>query len=174
MGRKRSKISASTSPSFPTNVIGNIGLFYVCYELSRRGFNVVPTSRNTKAVDVIVGTADFSKHVTVQVKATTIDWGVRVGSKKKLPTKADALRETSLADFWVYVRLEKDEDHAVRRVTVWKGDDEMLLRELRTHWWFSPWDYPVSTAPEVKEKWEKQKDNGGWQLITDSLSGKTE
>ncbi len=27
-------------------VVGNVGLFYVCYKLSRLGWNVMPTARN--------------------------------------------------------------------------------------------------------------------------------
>ena len=30
-------------------VVGNIGLYYICYELCRRGWNVMPTSRNARA-----------------------------------------------------------------------------------------------------------------------------
>ena len=29
-----------------TQVIGNIGLYCICYELCQRGWNVMPTSRN--------------------------------------------------------------------------------------------------------------------------------
>ena len=29
-------------------IVGNVGLYYVCYELSKRGWNVLPTSRNAK------------------------------------------------------------------------------------------------------------------------------
>lgn len=30
-------------------VVGNIGLYYICYELCRRGWNVMSTSRNARA-----------------------------------------------------------------------------------------------------------------------------
>jgi len=29
----------------PSQVVGNAGSYYICYELSRRGWNVLPTSR---------------------------------------------------------------------------------------------------------------------------------
>lgn len=38
----------------PKQVVGNVGLYYVCYELSKRGWNVLPTSRNAKGVDIII------------------------------------------------------------------------------------------------------------------------
>jgi hypothetical protein len=31
-------------------VVGNVGLFYVCYRLSRLGWNVMPTARNARGV----------------------------------------------------------------------------------------------------------------------------
>ena len=30
-------------------VVGNVGLYYVCYKLSRLGWNVMPTARNARA-----------------------------------------------------------------------------------------------------------------------------
>jgi hypothetical protein len=35
-----------------TQVVGNIGLYYVCYHLSRLGLNAMPTSRNAKGIKV--------------------------------------------------------------------------------------------------------------------------
>jgi hypothetical protein len=32
----------------PKQVIGNTGLHYICYELSKRGWNVLPISRNAR------------------------------------------------------------------------------------------------------------------------------
>ncbi len=155
----------------PKQLIANIGLFHVCYELSRRGLNVVPTSRNTRAVDVIVGSADFNQHKTVQVKTSTIDIGVYIGKKTKFPTKEAALRETSLADFWVYVRLDMNAGFAVLRVTVWEGSDEDLLMEGKNDWWYRPWDYSKKTTPAmIQKKWSDQTDEGGWRLITGPLS----
>src|SRR6266699_1436173 len=38
--------------------IGNIGLYFVCYQLSRRGWNVMPTARNARGVDVLIYSQD--------------------------------------------------------------------------------------------------------------------
>jgi len=35
--------------SVSKQIVGNTGLYYVCYELSKRGWNVMPTARNTAA-----------------------------------------------------------------------------------------------------------------------------
>ena len=34
-------------------IVGNIGMFYACYRLSRLGWNVMPTARNARGVDII-------------------------------------------------------------------------------------------------------------------------
>ncbi|MBW8051066.1 MAG: hypothetical protein FVQ77_12155 [Cytophagales bacterium] len=49
-------------------IVGNIGLYYICYELSKKGWNVLPTSRNTKGVDIVIFNHDASTKHTIQVK----------------------------------------------------------------------------------------------------------
>jgi hypothetical protein len=50
-------------------VVGNAGLYYVCYELSRLRWNVLPTSRNAKGVDLVVYDQTASRTHTIQIKA---------------------------------------------------------------------------------------------------------
>jgi len=52
-----------------TQVVGNIGLYLVCYRLSRRGWNVMPTARNARGVDIVVYSQDASRTLTIQVKS---------------------------------------------------------------------------------------------------------
>lgn len=52
----------------PTQTIGNIGLFYVCYRLSLFGWNVMPTSRNAKGVDILIFSQNASRKISIQVK----------------------------------------------------------------------------------------------------------
>ena len=150
-------------------IIGNIGLFHVCYELSRRGFNVVPTSRNTKSVDVIVGTADFKRHATVQVKATTINMGIPFATKKQAPKIKDAMEIASLADIWVYVRLDANCGYRVKHVTIWQGNDKNLVTEGAKQWWFNPWALPKTASDKLKLRWMSQHDEGGWKVIDNFL-----
>lgn len=62
---------SSTQPSeaLPKQVVGNVGLYYVCYRLSLRGWNVMPTSRNARGIDIIAYSQDGSRFLAVQVKA---------------------------------------------------------------------------------------------------------
>jgi hypothetical protein len=36
-------------------VTGNTGLYYCCYRLSLLGWNVMPTARNARGVDILSG-----------------------------------------------------------------------------------------------------------------------
>ena len=37
----------------PLKIVGNIGLSYACFKLSELGWNVMPTSRNARGIDVV-------------------------------------------------------------------------------------------------------------------------
>jgi hypothetical protein len=70
---EKSRLSSQT--------VGNIGLFYVCYQLSRRGWNVMPTSRNARGIDVLAYSQDGKRTVTIQVKALSERSPVPLGGK---------------------------------------------------------------------------------------------
>jgi hypothetical protein len=66
-------------------ITGNIGLYLVCYELSKRGWNVLPTSRNAKGIDIVAYTQDATKTITIQVKSlskkTHVPFGKKIDNK---------------------------------------------------------------------------------------------
>jgi len=66
----------------PRQLTGNIGLFYVAYELSTRGWNVLPTSRNAKGPDLIIYSQDGKVMYKIQVKALS-KWDHVSASNKK-------------------------------------------------------------------------------------------
>ena len=49
---------------------GNLGLFLVCAELSKRNLIAMPTARNTKGYDIVVLNPKTKKAVPIQVKCT--------------------------------------------------------------------------------------------------------
>lgn len=51
-----------------TQTIGNIGLYYVCYRLSLHAWNVMPTARNAKGVDILIFSQNASRKISLQVK----------------------------------------------------------------------------------------------------------
>src|SRR5438477_13162745 len=58
----------SAPPQNSNQVVGNVGLYYVCYKLSRLGWNVMPTARNAKGIDILIYSEDASRKLTIQVK----------------------------------------------------------------------------------------------------------
>lgn len=61
--------------------VGNIGLHYVCYRLSRFGWNVMPTTRNAKGIDILVYSQDALRTLTIQVKSLSRRSPVPLGNK---------------------------------------------------------------------------------------------
>jgi hypothetical protein len=59
--------------------VGNVGLFYVCFKLSQLGWNVMPTARNAKGIDLLAYNEDASRVVTVQVKSLSDRVAVPLG-----------------------------------------------------------------------------------------------
>jgi hypothetical protein len=48
--------------------VGNVGMYYACYRLSQLGWNVMPTVRNAKGIDILAYSQDGSRTETFQVK----------------------------------------------------------------------------------------------------------
>ncbi len=63
-----------------TQITGNTGMFYVCYKLSKIGWNVMPTARNAKGVDIIAYNSDTTKMISIQVKTLSAKTSVLLGS----------------------------------------------------------------------------------------------
>ena len=82
----------STNQKLPRQIVGNVGLFYVCYKLSVLGWNAMPTSRNAKRVDVMCYSLDGAKKYLIQVKSCTDLENLRLGSNLDL-----------MGDFWIIV-----------------------------------------------------------------------
>src|SRR5258708_9138702 len=61
--------------------VGNIGLFYTCYRLSRLGWNVMPTARNARGIDILAYSHDASRTITLQVKSLSRRSPVPLGNK---------------------------------------------------------------------------------------------
>lgn len=76
-----------------TQVTGNIGLFYVCYQLSKMGWNVMPTNRNAKGVDVIAYNHNVTKMISIQVKTLSAETSVLLGSSL----------DNVIGDYWIIV-----------------------------------------------------------------------
>jgi hypothetical protein len=125
-------------------VVGNVGLFYVCYRLSRLGWNVMSTARNAKGIDVLIYSQAAKRKLTVQVKALSKRDAVPLG------TRLDGL----FSDFFVVchsVAEDKPECFVLTPAEVSKLADKRE-KEGKVSWWLQPKDFAV---PQFCEKWER-------------------
>jgi len=76
-----------------TQITGNIGLYWVCYHLSCRGWNAMPTARNARGVDIIAYNQDCTRMIGIQVKTLS----------KKSPVPLGKSLDKVMGDFWVVV-----------------------------------------------------------------------
>jgi hypothetical protein len=76
-----------------SQITGNKGLYFVCYELSRRHWNVMPTARNARGVDVIAYDLAAKHFIGIQVKALSKRDSVPLG------TSIDHL----MGNYWIIV-----------------------------------------------------------------------
>lgn len=125
-------------------IVGNMGLFYTCYQLSLLGWNAMPTSRNARGVDVVCFSMDGRKMLTLQVKSL---------SKKPAVPLGNSL-EKIMGDFWVvatnvassapecYILLP----HEVRAMA---DKDE---KDGSVSYWLEPRQYAVDA---FREKWDR-------------------
>lgn len=90
MDKPREKAS---SPKLERQIVANMGLFYVCYQLSRLGWNVMPTVRNARGVDLISYNLDSSRFFVAQVKSLS----------KRDPVPLGKTLDNIMGDFWIIV-----------------------------------------------------------------------
>lgn len=55
-------------PTLDPQLTSNVGLYFCCYRLTLMGWNVIPTARRARGVDIIAYSRDASRFAGVQVK----------------------------------------------------------------------------------------------------------
>jgi hypothetical protein len=124
--------------------VGNIGLFYVCYRLSCLGWNVMPTARNAKGIDIVIYSQDAIQKHTIQVKTLS------KGNPVPLSNKLDRL----FGDFVVVCR------HVIRitpECFILTPDEVRQLahrgeKDGKVSYWLQPRDYGTDA---FREKWDR-------------------
>jgi hypothetical protein len=76
-----------------TQVVGNIGMYYAAYRLSQRGWNVMPTARNARGVDLLAYDANAHIYKGIQVKALS----------KRIPVPLGKTIDKFIGDWWIIV-----------------------------------------------------------------------
>jgi hypothetical protein len=84
---------ASRAPTLNPQLTGNVGLYYCCYRLSLLGWNVMPTARNARGVDIVAYSGDATRYVGIQVKSLS----------KRNPVPLGNSLDKVMGDFWVII-----------------------------------------------------------------------
>lgn len=126
-------------------LVGNAGLYFVCFELSKRGWNALPTSRNAKGVDIVIYNHDASKTHTIQVKSLSKKNDVPLGSNT----------DNLIADYMIICRKVSEpipEIFIVKTKKMFK-DDLITMntnKEGVDSYWFWQKDYE-----QFKDNWKE-------------------
>ena len=114
-------------------VVGMIGVYFMAWELSRRGYVAVPTVRNVKSSDLLVTNLDGTRAVTLQVK-TRKGTDFPVASFPEEPTDYDAGSQwleaqvsVSPTRFFSFVQIDEDGS----TVNYWVMPSEEVLKEVK-------------------------------------------
>ena len=75
------------------HVVGNVGLYFAAYRLSQMGWNVMPTSRNARGIDLLAYDAPAGRYLGIQVKALA----------KKPPVPLGTSIDNLMGDWWIIV-----------------------------------------------------------------------
>jgi hypothetical protein len=124
-------------------VVGNVGLFYVCYRLSRLGWNVMPTTRNARGIDILIYSEDATLTHTVQVKALSRHSPVPLGSSL----------EKLFGDFFIVCRgvaSNTPECFVLKPVEV--ASLAYKSQDGKSTYWLQPRHY---NRPEFRDRWDR-------------------
>ncbi len=126
-------------------VTGNVGLYYTCYRMSRMGWNVMPTARNARGIDIVAYDRNASRFLGIQVKA--------LSKRDPVPLGGDPGK--IMGDYWVIVREVYAEPEAFIllpeevRALAHRGE-----KDGRVSYWLQPAAYD---REEFREAWGRMK-----------------
>lgn len=139
---------------------GNIGLFYVCFCLSRMGWNVLPTSRNAWGPDVLIYSQDAKQKFTIQVKSLAERKAAGFGTKlEKLVedfvvvcngvVKPDGNPDCFILKRDEVIEVFKKQDAKKRESKELENPDKQNKQD---QYWLEPKDYD---SDDFREKWNR-------------------
>jgi hypothetical protein len=124
-------------------ITGNVGLYYCCYRLSLLGWNVMPTARNARGIDIIAYDRSATRFVGVQVKALS----------KRNPVPLGTTLEKVMGDFWVIVnKVAASPSALVLLPSEVKERAHRGEKNGRVSFWLQPADYDQEN---FREAWER-------------------
>lgn len=124
-------------------VTGNAGLYFCCYQLSLRGWNVMPTARNARGVDIIAYNFDATRFIGVQVKSLS----------KRDPVPLGNSLDKVMGDYWVIVnRIAREPAAFVLLPNEVRDLAHRGEKDGRISFWLQPSAYD---KPEFRSAWER-------------------
>ncbi len=126
-----------------TQVTGNIGLYYACYRLSCLGWNVMPTARNARGIDIIAYNKSGTEFIGIQVKTLT----------KQNPVPLGSSLEKIMGDYWIIINnIAKEPNTFIIKPAEVKDRAHRGEKNGVISYWLQPRAYDV---PEFKEAWHR-------------------
>ena len=132
-----------------TQLTANIGLYYVCYQLSRRGWNVMPTARNARGIDIVAYQGSGKDFIGIQVKTLSGRLAVPLN-------KAPEQRELP-GDYWIIVTNVAVPSDPPPTPDVFVLLPDEVKKKARRHpksgsWWLVRDDYD---SANYQDKWDR-------------------
>ena len=126
-----------------TQVTGNVGLYWACYQLSQMGWNAMPTARNARGVDIIAYNRDCTRTISIQVKTLS----------KRAPVPLGTSLDKVMGDFWVIVNnvVVKPSTYVLFPSEI-KGLAHRGEKDGRVSYWLQPSVYCVE---DYLEAWDR-------------------
>jgi hypothetical protein len=126
-----------------TQVTGNIGMYFACYRLSCMGWNVMPTSRNARGIDIIAYSKSGNEFMGIQVKALS----------KRNPVPLGNSLEKIMGDFWLIINNVGAEPNVF---VMLPAEVKSLAHRGEKNGVVSYWLQPTAyDKPEFKEAWHR-------------------
>jgi hypothetical protein len=130
--------AVSSSITKDNQLVSNIGLCYICYELSKQGWNVLPTSRNARGVDLVIYSRDARLKHTIQVKTLSKRNPVPFGNKPSL-----------IADYLIICRVSEKQEVFVSKIDDIKDRIVKKTKNGKISYWLQPKNYE-----EFRDNWK--------------------
>jgi hypothetical protein len=122
------------------HVTGNVGMYYAAYRLSKMGWNVMPTARNAKGIDLLAYDADARRYLGIQIKTLSKHDNVPLG--KKGP-------DHLLGDFWIIVCGTTEPECFIMTLDEVRERAVQYEKKVRAYW-LPAKQYQTN---EFREKW---------------------
>jgi hypothetical protein len=128
----------------PHQLTGNAGLYYICWQLSRRGWHAMPTVRNARGSDLMITDGAESVFLGLQSKALSKRNPVPLG------TSLEALR----SDWWV-ITIHANSAHPICFILTLDEIRALAHRgekDGRVSYWLQPTSYD---REEFRDAWQR-------------------